>query len=191
MGFCFGARVGNAHRRWWAAMIHDNSDTTHLDAYPVKRAWSQLPWWFRWTALTLAPLVLNMAMVTAAVVTLFRWISTDGVSSGDAAASVFSLAVYALAVVLVMRHRAWDAGPAHWFLIFIFGTQAVLLPIALGLVDRVGLGADTKLAVAVALIPAAVLVLAFLALFAKVSFQSAREQLPNSNSSSIDERRPA
>jgi hypothetical protein len=158
------------------------------DIHPLKQAWNSQPWWFRWTALTLAPLVINIAVVTAAVVTLFRWISTDGISAGDAAASVFSLAVYALVVVVVMRHRAWDAGPAHWFLIFIFGTQAVLLPIAFGLVDRAGLGADTKLAVAVALIPAAVLVLAFLALFAKVSFQSAREQLPRSNSSSTDEK---
>ena len=142
----------------------------------LTQAWSRLPWWFRWTAVMLAPLVLTIAAVTAAVVTLFRWVSTDGVGAMDAAASIFSLGACALLVVFIMRNRAGDSGSAHWFLLFFFGTQAVLLPIAIGLLDRVGLTADTKLAVAVSLIPAAILVLSIAALFVKVSFQPKKKE---------------
>ena len=37
-------------------MSNDNSDTTHLDAYPVKREWNRLPWWVR-AGLPLAAIV--------------------------------------------------------------------------------------------------------------------------------------
>ena len=41
-------------------MIPDNSDTTHIDTYPVKRAWNRLPWWVRAGQGFVLPLLLGV-----------------------------------------------------------------------------------------------------------------------------------
>ena len=129
-------------------MIHDNSDTTHLDAYPAKRAWSQLPWWVR-VAVPILAAVAFFIWVLVSPRELFTPQSPWGVAS-----SVLTVAVFSISPLLNLRTMRKNPEPSlrSWSNL-VFSLIPLVVFLLVGSLARAGAGDGVMLAVtAVALL---------------------------------------
>lgn len=131
-------------------MINDNSDTTHLDAYPAKRAWSRFPWWVR-AALMLAAIVIIGELILVNPTELFT-----PQSPWEVVASVLTVAVFVYLPVSLFRELR--KGPRLLSSAILAVSSAPLIGyLTLGAMERADLSAGVARAVAIALIPVVIL----------------------------------
>lgn len=152
-------------------MIPDNSDTAHLDAYPVKRAWSQLPWWVR------------AGLALAAAVAFGEFILVDSAelftprSPWDVVASVFTVVVYVAIPVSIFRALRKDPLPRGLAGLVLAAASAPLIGyLTLGAMERADLSAGVERAIAIAMIPVLILWLVAIAFSVWAVFSRERDK---------------
>lgn len=164
-------------------MTQDNSDTTHLDAYPAKRAWNQLPWWVR-AALMLAALVTIGEFILVNPTELFT-----PQSPWDVIASVFTVAFFVylpVSLFLTLRKDPLPRGLAG--LVLAAASAPLIGYLTLGAMERADLSAGAERTIALALIPVMILWLvavgfAILAFFARERDKDREAKLTNGSDS--------
>jgi len=159
-------------------LINDNSETTHLDAYPVKRAWGRVPWWVR------------AALMLAAVVAFGEFILVDPAklftprSPWEVVSSVLTVAI--LALVPVSLFPELRKGPRLLSSAILAAASAPLIGyLTLGAMERADLSAGVERAIALALIP--VMILWLVAIVFSIWAVFSRERDKDRESKRLDE----